>query len=153
MVTNIRLLAPLTWKLNLFCKLIFLVFVVVKAFFLLFSFVLYDSCWYNFSAWSSFFTTLFLILLYNVCNCKSLFYFFVCVWNASNTNNKNNISIILWWQITVFFFFVVIWSTDGHTDTIQGPNMFMQQKQTINMSSYTMMNIPAPVIYNSNNKL
>ena len=43
---------------------------------------------------------------------------FVCVWNASNTNNKNNISIILWKQVTVFFFFVVIWSTDGHTDTI-----------------------------------
>jgi hypothetical protein len=36
---------------------------------------------------------------------------------------------------------------------VQGPNMFMQQKQTMNMSSYTMMNIPAPVIYNSNNKL
>ena len=31
-------------------------------------------CWYNFSAWSSFFTTLFLILVYNVCNCKSLLY-------------------------------------------------------------------------------
>jgi hypothetical protein len=28
----------------------------------------------------------------------------VCVWNASNTNNENNISIILWWQITVCLF-------------------------------------------------
>jgi hypothetical protein len=36
---------------------------------------------------------------------------------------------------------------------VQGPNMCMQHKQTMNMSSYTMMNIPAPVIYNSNNKL
>jgi hypothetical protein len=34
-----------------------------------------SSIWYNFCAWSSFFTTLFLILLYNVCNCKSLLYF------------------------------------------------------------------------------
>ena len=28
----------------------------------------------------------------------------VCVWNASNTNNENNISIILWWQVTVCLF-------------------------------------------------
>jgi hypothetical protein len=31
---------------------------------------------------------------------------------------------------------------------VQGPNMCMQHKQTMSMSSYTMMNKPAPVIYN-----
>ena len=31
---------------------------------------------------------------------------------------------------------------------VQEPHMCMQHKQTMNMSSYKMMNIPAPLIYN-----
>jgi len=31
---------------------------------------------------------------------------------------------------------------------VQGPNMCMQHNRTMNMSSYNMMNIPVPVIYN-----
>ena len=49
-----------------------------------------------------------IILCQNCSYWVGCFLFFVCVffcvWNASNINNKKNISIILWWQVTVFFF-------------------------------------------------
>lgn len=39
-------------------------------------------------------------------------------------------------------------SSTVNVPCVQGPNMCMHHQQTMNMSSYNMMNIPAPVIYN-----